>query len=747
MHLDFNEKATIVLKSPTGSGKTFMMTRYIEEIIKENEKSNLCFLWVSIGDGNLHEHSYKSVKNKIDPIVQCSLLENEFFGFREYINPNEVVFLNWEKVRMVVDGEYVNKLMKDNDRINFRQVLENTRNKDIVICLIIDECHVSAKGKRAIELRDKIINPLLTIEMSATPVIDDNVNETVAVSPIDVIEEGMIKKEVIINKDVEINESMNDSFSEELILQSAYNKRLELKRLFEDNERNINPLVIIQLPNGENGDTKKFSVLSFLEEKGCTEKNGKVAVWLSEEKMNTEEEKLCNLNSPVEFLLFKQAIDTGWDCPRAHILVKFRETTNKAFEIQTVGRILRMPEPEIGHYSNDILNTAYVYTNIYSIVIKKESYNANTIKSLKSTRDDTIYSSIKLNSYYKNRIDYGDITSQFETFLEQAFCGFFGIDTVDTELSDIENNKKLMEKRGFGFDNNSLDRIIVDMIIESKDVDNIKKLEANNYINLKYSPSDMDIIFNKIIKENLGAFAPNRSLPRVKSALYRVFKKYLHISPKNGGIELIQFLVVGNHSVFSSIIKNAVVQYQNFKRNELASKQSGRYNSDWEIAIEKYYNPETYTKIASKLSLYKPLYLPLSNNDKPNDLELDFIKYLDNHYNDIKWFWKNGDEHMESNFGIKKEDGFTFQPDFIICFADNRIGFFDTKPIKRDITDTKQKSQALYTYIGDERVKGNNYFGGIIIKNDSDEFLYFFGSDFNSYEINKEKWIKFDSLF
>jgi type III restriction enzyme len=45
----------------------------------------------------------------------------------------------------------------------------------------------------------------------------------------------------------------------------------------------------------------------------------------------------------VSFLLFKQAAATGWDCPRASVLVMFREIKNPTFAIQTVGRILRMP--------------------------------------------------------------------------------------------------------------------------------------------------------------------------------------------------------------------------------------------------------------------------------------------------------------------------------------------------------------------------------------------------------------------
>ena len=53
-----------------------------------------------------------------------------------------------------------------------------------------------------------------------------------------------------------------------------------------------------------------------------TTDNGKLAVWLSNEKEN-----LANLEAPdnlTEVLLFKQAIALGWDCPRAAVLLIFR---------------------------------------------------------------------------------------------------------------------------------------------------------------------------------------------------------------------------------------------------------------------------------------------------------------------------------------------------------------------------------------------------------------------------------------
>ena len=46
---------------------------------------------------------------------------------------------------------------------------------------------------------------------------------------------------------------------------------------------------------------------------------------------------------------------------RANLQVLFRQWhKGPVFSIQTVGRIMRMPEPD-RHYENDILNHAYVY--------------------------------------------------------------------------------------------------------------------------------------------------------------------------------------------------------------------------------------------------------------------------------------------------------------------------------------------------------------------------------------------------
>lgn len=85
-----------------------------------------------------------------------------------------------------------------------------------------------------------------------------------------------------------------------------------------------------------------------------------VAKWMSDTKEKINLDGITDLSANPVFLLMKQAIATGWDCPRAKILVKLRENMSEDFEIQTIGRLRRMPEAK--HYDVDVLDFCYLYT-------------------------------------------------------------------------------------------------------------------------------------------------------------------------------------------------------------------------------------------------------------------------------------------------------------------------------------------------------------------------------------------------
>jgi type III restriction enzyme len=710
--LDEGKSKTIIFQSPTGSGKTFMMSQYIYELIEENEDKDICFLWFSIGKGELHKQSYESLEEIFQGYPECHLLEDEFFGSKESISKNEVVVVNWEKLRSQdkETGEWKNLLMKDKETVNFRELIRNTQEEDKTVVLIIDESHSDATSDRAMFLRDEIVRPNLTIEMSATPAVL-NGDEKVVVDPKDVIDAGMIKKEIIINEGLDKIQD-DEITSQELILESAYIKRNELKKAFEKKGLDINPLVLIQIPTGDSGVEKRDFIERFLENKKITIKNKKLAIWLNEEKVNQDKNFIKQKNNKVEFLIFKQAIDTGWDCPRAQILVKFRETKSITFEIQTVGRILRMPEAK--HYLEDELNKGYVYSNLQSIKIKKEVYNPNILKSLISKRKP-LYKNISLTSYYRNRIDFGDVTSSFYGVLESEFCKEFGL---IKNSKDFEKNKKILSKKINVDVTGSDSEIIFNESVDSVDFEKLvdKTIQSNKNLAVKLSDNDLLTEFENLIKDNLHGYAPKRSIPTVKESFYLCIEKYLGIKKTGVGAIYSQGLIVFNKDIFSSVLDSAILKYKDVKEKEVLSKieEIEKLKKDWEILPTRNYSPTSYKKVKYQNNIYDPSYVSFDSK-----IEEEFVDDVLEKDKNIDWWWQNGSEHMQANFGVKycgNKIPQTFQPDFIVKLRDSRIGIFDTKAKDDRIEDQRVKHEALQKYIKEQNKKGKNLFGGLVIK-------------------------------
>lgn len=742
-----------VFQSPTGSGKTVMVAKFIEEIIKELPENDFCFLWVSIGKGDLHKQSKKSLDRIFDGFPNVNLLEEEFFGSRNYIEQNEVVVVNWEKLYSKYNsgeqkGEWKNKVMRDGEGINFIEVLQTTKEKRKII-LIIDESHYASDAQRTSELRT-IINADVTLEMSATPKIQPSAQDIakgnakfVYVDPKEVIEEGMIKKELIINENLEKLVD-DEKTSQDIIIESAYNKRLELKDAYTNAGTNINPLCLIQLPNAEAGAAKKEVIEAFLADKGITEANGKLAVWLSEEKSDGLEE-ISDFESEVEFLLFKQAIDTGWDCPRAHILVKLRDIQSYTFEVQTVGRILRMPEQM--HYEDENLNTGFIFTNLQKITVQKEDYNPNIIKHLKSVRKPT-YKPLLLPSYYKSRVDFGDITLSFGKTLEQVFCSAFDIELNPTMINTAENGEKIKSK-GLTTDIATYkESLLTDKKITGTDFDELIGVlnESDDRTALaKLADNDLQDMFSSVVKENLSGFAPKRSVPTVRGAIYQWFKKYLGINYQmENGIIHIQYLFLHNKNLskFSELLSKATGEYKPIKKAEVRAKIEETIY-DWDIKKEEFYNQHTDEKLEYKLCIYDPCYLSKDRYTPEKEFEI----HLETKADKVEWWFKNGVSKKDF-FGIKYEENDlpqTFYPDYVLQLKSGKTFIGDTKA-GGTATEATSRAEALQVYIKDQNAKGKNLVGGIIIKDDTKKWRVNQQDKYHYDKNDLTKWDYFDNI-
>ena len=65
---------------------------------------------------------------------------------------------------------------------------------------------------------------------------------------------------------------------------------------------------------------------------------------------------------PVEWIITKSALQEGWDCPFAYILVSLNNTQSTTGMTQIVGRILRQPFQERAPADFSELNESYVFT-------------------------------------------------------------------------------------------------------------------------------------------------------------------------------------------------------------------------------------------------------------------------------------------------------------------------------------------------------------------------------------------------
>ena len=330
----------IILKSPTGSGKTIILTYFMHQYIQGYPKT--VFVWLTPGKGNLEEQS-KAKMDKYIHASQTKLLSDVMTaGFEE----NDSVFINWEKLT-----KKGNNALKDSERTNFLEHIQHALDSGLRFVVIVDESHQNNTVKA-----DEIIQYFHTnkiIRCSATPKGIKNA-EIIEIAEADVIAAGLIKKLLVINEN--FPQTVETESQTGFLLERAYEKQRKLRAAFLSAGKDINPLIVVQIPN--KSEVLQDEVERWFETQGVTFENDQLAVWLSDRHENLEGIEENDAKSIA--VIIKQAVATGWDCPRAHILVKLRDNMDETFEIQTIGRIRRMPEAK--HYNSDLLDSCYLYT-------------------------------------------------------------------------------------------------------------------------------------------------------------------------------------------------------------------------------------------------------------------------------------------------------------------------------------------------------------------------------------------------
>lgn len=686
--------STIIFKAPTGSGKTFMVSQTITRIVKENPNIAFSFIWISVN--SLHEQSLNNLSRYFEDerLLEC-LAHTDLNN--NTIEQNEIMFINWESINKE------NSLFRvDNEQNwNLQSVIENTKEEGRTLVLLIDESHRNAKTDKSKALIE-IIAPKLVIEITATP---NHLGGTLIDIPLQtVIKEGMIKKEIQINSAKE-NQVKNNK---DLLL-VALKKRNQLKNAYESLGIDINPLLLIQIPNKKSNDVinPEDEIIEILNKENITTQNKKLAIWLSENKENKEDVERDN--SEVEVLIFKEAIALGWDCPRASILFLQREWNQDRydFNIQTLGRIMRMPQQK--HYDEKPeLNVGYVFSasDNFSVV---EDLAKDYTSEQKLVIDHEIYNrKPQLTSeFIRRKRELTRLSAEFKKVFFEAADELKLKENINSKVDKISKSIKL-------------DGVV-------KEIDKEQNVEFDNEKRIVKSISEIQGSYNLFCSQMASGYEISRSQNIIKSTIRAWFKDKLNI----GDEDIIQLVVMStsnkNNSQFKQVIERAKELYANLptKKDEIV------YNENWEVPGEVNIFSEFEEVIPSKKSILKneekPVLMVRKNKNGLSELskpEKEFITELENTDDYVNWWYKNGiSESKYFSIAYKKEDGFlyAFYPDFLVKTKKETI-IIEIKDDKDFKADNYYKLLAGKDYLKRYETEENNYFF-ILSPNDFFEFF------------------------
>ena len=133
---DSNSKQTVVMKAPTGAGKTIILIGYVDEYLN-NVNSNTAVIWLCPGKGDLEEQS----RQKMISVAPHRKTQNLFDTLQNGFEPESTTFINWELVT-----KRGNTAIKDSERKNLFDRIADTHRKNIDFIVIIDEEQYN-KGK------------------------------------------------------------------------------------------------------------------------------------------------------------------------------------------------------------------------------------------------------------------------------------------------------------------------------------------------------------------------------------------------------------------------------------------------------------------------------------------------------------------------------------------------------------------------------------------------------------------------
>jgi len=369
------EPQVISFSAPTGSGKTIVMTNLLEDIFFGSAdfecQPDAVIVWLS-DMPELNEQTRLKIESKSDKIKVRQLITIDSNYDAERFEGGKIYFLNTQKIGS-------DKLLTQKSDIREFTIWETLTNTARTIpdnfYVIIDEAHRGMNLSSRIEntaqsimqkfllgsAEDGLCQMPLVIGISATPqrfqkLLADTSSTVhkVIVKPEDVRDSGLLKDRIIIQyPEIAIDADM--TMFEGAIKNWLYKKEHWANYCEQENEKMVRPILVVQVEDGNDNTYSKTDMrvcITTLEETlGRKLIDGEVVhtfndqgtIKIGESNIPRVDASRIEECEEVNVVFFKMNLSTGWDCPRAEVMMSFRSAQDYTYIAQLLGRMVRTP--------------------------------------------------------------------------------------------------------------------------------------------------------------------------------------------------------------------------------------------------------------------------------------------------------------------------------------------------------------------------------------------------------------------